>query len=212
MGQVDDHLDQFLFEYRRFITAFLDQAQLTFPVAGKLGAFQQFVLYGIDQVHTGLGGMKVFLFLLDILPAKQGLDNIGPGRRAADAVIFQQFAHLFIFHLLAGGFHGTQQCGFRIGFGRCGLTLMYPRFMRTAFAFYKYGHQFFFVAFFFLGVVGIDHAPARLQDLFARSLKLHLAGLPEHGGIGYLTLGIENGDKPFGDQVVDAFLLDRGQA
>ena len=94
--------------------------------------------------------------------------------------------------------------------------------MRPVFAFSENGQGLFLVLFFTLNLLlhtsylllfhwFDDLAPARHQNLLARSLELHILHFAQHGCRSELTIRIEHGDEMTTDFIID-FLLSKRQA
>ncbi len=157
----------------------------------------------VDEFDAGRGGFQTFACLLHIAAFEEGLDDGGACGRTPYAVLFHGFTQRLVINQFASGFHGAEQGGFRVRFGRCGPFFRQFWFMRALLAFHEVRQYLLFVFFFLLVVFLIgrrfgrfdDHAPARFQNLLAGGLEGHFFHLPHHRGSGENAVGIEDGDE-----------------
>ena len=219
---VRDHLLQLADKLRRAVLPLLYEAQAVLPNARQLHAFEQILLNQSNQLYARRRGDERFALLADILPLEERLDNGGAGRGAADAVLLQCLAQALVVHHLARRLHSAEQRGLGVGLGRLCSLLREPRLVRAAFPFRESRERAL------LGVVGggvfggclivrlisrharrarCRHvAPARLENLLARSAEVHAGGLARDGRCGEFTVGIEVLDKTAANQVVHVAL------
>ena len=120
MDNVGHHLFQFVEEGGCVVAMAFYLSQFLFPNAGQFGRLQQFFPDQSDEFHARGSGEKVFPLFADVVPLEEGLDDGGAGGGAADAVFLQGVAQFVVIHQFAGCFHGSEQGGFCIGFGRLG--------------------------------------------------------------------------------------------
>ena len=142
---------------------------------------------------------------------EQGLDDGSTCRRATNAVLLHHAAQFLVVHQFSGCFHGTQQGGFGIVFGRRGHLLRQGGDVLATLAFREGRQRALFLLRFLLIVIrlrvlGIDSTPSWVEDGATSHLELYTIHIAKNSGLCKLAVGIEHADKPAGYQVIDLAL------
>ncbi len=203
------HFLEFGYELCGGIFAALYLAEFLFPASGEFGAFEEFFVYDAYEFASGGGGCEVFALSHDVAAAEERFDDGCTRGGSAYAVFLQCVAQFFVVDGAPGGFHGAQEGGFGVGFGRlCGF-LRQVGAVRSALAFHEVGEYLFGFCLRFGGVLllGREHgAPSRFENLLSRGFERHVGGFAENGGGGEVAVGVERHDEaPCHEVVYRAF-------
>ena len=205
-------------------------AQFLFPLAGEFGAFEEVLLYEADEVDAGVGGDECFAFFAYVVAFEECFDDGGACGGSPDAVFFECVAEFVVGYCLAGGFHGAEECGFGVGFGRLCPFFGKGGGVRSVLSLLEVGQCFLFFAFFAFVVGGglfggvspaEDVAPSGFEYLFAGGFEFHFPLLgfafgcgffgvdfAVDGGGGELAVGVEGGDEAACHEVEDFLLVE----
>ena len=183
--------------------------EFVFPFAGEFGRadFVYLELFQREQEREGLGRRLQFAAVaMQVFLGQEALDGGRARRRRAEAALGHGFAQFLVLDQLAGAFHGGEQRGFRETRRRLrGLGLDLDVLGPDALALFQRRQVEVFAGLLagFLRFLAIHRQPARRHQYLAFGLERFF--LDARDACGDVEFGgrIEDGEKAFGDQVVD---------
>ncbi|CAM4124350.1 hypothetical protein ACAN107058_22940 [Paracidovorax anthurii] len=189
--------------------------ELVFPLAGEFGAREFFHAQAAQQGHEleGLGGGDQLAALAQhVFFGEQAFDDGRARGRGAQALFLHGRAQLFVFHLLAGAFHGAEQRGFGVARGRLGLEGLGLGVFGVGHLAGPHGHQRLALVAFLAaldlvrGLLAVDGEPAGLDQHLALGLEAVAHHLADAGRDHVFGAGEEHGHEAAHHQVVELLL------